>query len=206
MKQTLTALAAAVVLAGCAKAPIVNTYSYESEVHDGTVYVHDLSYGASDKCPKRWREAEQVYKSGLPPMVGMHLKVKVTVDEDGLRRDLPLLVGSGEGEKVTLKDFQEDKALLVGVETNGLVKQGDLFVYPEGYFIRAAKPDVKVDDFSLCLGIDRMYADPASVAGGAPTLKLDRLNILFEGERNEVKTYRFGANDQLQVQVSVVPH
>lgn len=205
IKRTLTSLAVATVITGCASSkPVSNHYSYESQIHSGTVHVTDTSYGDSKKCPAKWREAEQVYKTGLPPMVGMTLKVKVTVFENGIEKELPILVSAGNGPQISLKDYQSDKALLIGSETNGLVKQGELFEYPEGYFLRAAKPEAIRDDFSLCLGVDRMYVDQASMASGTPSLKLDRLNVLFKGESGEVKTYQFGDKNLVKVQVTTV--
>ncbi|SED33601.1 hypothetical protein SAMN05216178_6833 [Pseudomonas saponiphila] len=206
MRKMLSPIALAVlVTTGCAQKPVVDSYSYESQVHSGTVFVHDLSYGDSDKCPKKWREAEQVFKHGLPPMLGMTLKLKVVApDANGVERELPLLVSSGNGNLVSLKDYQVDKGLVVNSEVNGAVEQGDLFTYPEGYFIRAAKPEVDSNEFSLCLGIDRMQKS-TETDGGAPALDLDRLNVLFEAERGEEKTYVFGRNSDIKVRVSVTP-
>jgi hypothetical protein len=96
------------------------------------------------------------------------------------------------------------KGLVVNSEVNGAVEQGDLFTYPEGYFIRAAKPEVDSNEFSLCLGIDRMQKS-TETDGGAPALDLDRLNVLFEAERGEEKTYVFGRNSDIKVRVSVTP-
>ena len=206
MRKLLTPIAVAILLTtGCAQKPVIDKYSYESQVHSGRVFVHDLSYGDSDKCPKKWREAEQVFKHGLPPMLGMTLKVNVVApDANGVERELPLLVSSGNGNQIAVKDYQVDKGLLVNSDVNGAVQQGDLFTYPEGYFIRAAKPEVVSNEFSLCLGIDRMQKS-SEMDGGEPGIDLDRLNILFEGERSEEKTYVFGRNSDIKVRVSVTP-
>ncbi len=208
MLRNISALTIAIALSACASkpVPVVNTYSYESKVHSGTVYVNDRSYGNSEKCPARWREAEQVFKDGMPPMLGMTLKVKVTVNDNGATRELPLLVSSGKGDHVALKDYQVSKSLIIGAETYGVVKQGDLFEYPEGFFLRAAKPEVHGNEFSLCLGIDRMTLNSARPdIAGHPTLNLDRLNILFTGENDETQFFTFGTGEEIQVQVAVVP-
>ncbi|ORE47771.1 hypothetical protein BKN49_06115 [Pseudomonas aeruginosa] len=208
MLRKLCVLPIAIALSACASkpAPVIHTYSYESKVHSGTVYVNDRSYGNSEKCPARWREAEQIFKNGLPPMLGMTLKVKVTVNDNGETRELPLLVTTGHGEHVALKDFQVSKTLIIGAETHGVIKQGDLFEYPEGFFLRAAKPSVRGNEFSLCLGIDRMSINTSRTdIAGHPTLNLDRLNILFSGENNETQFFRFGSGEEIQIQVAVVP-
>lgn len=208
MTKFLTPLAAVLLLAGCAETPVVvNTYSYDSEIHDGNVLVHDLSYGSSDQCPKDWREVEQAFRNGLPPLYGMTLKITVTAPgPDGTPVELPMLVSTGKDDKITVKDFQVDKSLLLNAETNGLVKQGELFTYPEGYFIRAAKPKVVANEFSLCIGVDRMYIPADSIAsGGRPQIHLDRLNILYEGERDDETLYTFGTDQNIQVKVAVHP-
>lgn len=199
----IAALAAA--LSGCATPELQeNSYTYESKAHSGTVQVVERTDGPSDQCPKFWREAEPYKPSGIKQKTGFRLKVSLHSGSDTDHgQDLTFDLPSNHGHEVVMKDFQKEHSWMLGVDTNGLVKTGELFHYPEGFFIRAASPEIKEDTISFCLGVDRMYVPAAELNSSTnPLIRLDRLNIRFAGESKEVMEYNFGTVEPIRVTVS----
>ncbi|WP_434674623.1 hypothetical protein ACM74R_00365 (plasmid) [Pseudomonas aeruginosa] len=203
---TLVPLAAlAVALSGCANKELQETsYSYESKAHSGTVQVVERTDGPSDQCPKFWRDGEPYQPTGLKQMTGFRLKVNLHSGSDSSHgQDLDFVLPSNNGHQVVMKDFQKERSWLLGADTNGLVKTGELFHYPEGFFIRAASPQISDNTISFCLGVDRMYVPQADLNSSTnPLIRLDRLNIRFAGESGEVVRYDFGTVDPIRVTVS----
>ncbi|HHH9441208.1 TPA: hypothetical protein ACP32N_003145 [Pseudomonas aeruginosa] len=204
--KTLLPLAAlAVVVSGCANKELQETsYSYESKVHSGTVQVVERSDGPSDQCPKFWRKGEPYNPTGVKQMTGFRLKVNLHSGSDTSHGQvLDFVLPSNHGHEVVMKDFQKERTWLLGAETNGLVKSGELFHYPEGFFIRAASPEIKEDTISFCLGVDRMYVPQAVLNNSTnPLIHLDRLNVRFAAVSGETLEYDFGSIEPIHVTVS----
>jgi hypothetical protein len=122
-KITLTAIAA-VILAGCASKPdsTVNTYSYESKAHSGTVTVTDRVFTNSELiCESGWREGEVITPKGLPTMGHDHLKLSIKIEsDDGADNTYELLVPQYLGFRVLANDFQERKEYMLGTESAGV--------------------------------------------------------------------------------------
>ncbi len=206
--QRALPFALVLAIAGCAKEqPFSRTgYQYESKVHSGHVMVSEFTK-RDELCPAGWREEEQITPTGAQKMGGFNLKVTVQAAKPGEPEQTLLAeMQSDEGTKVTIKDFQKDKNLLLEPQEDGLVKVGELFSYPDGFVIRSARPLIKENQISFCLGVDRMYIpEPANQIDGTPQISLDRLNVRYSSTRNEPITYQFGSAEPITVSVQVVP-
>lgn len=214
-KFTLTAIAA-VLLAGCASAPPeppVSTYTYDSKVHSGTVIVTEKHYSSDSlTCKSKWREGEVFQPTGLPPMgydtFKFGIEVEASGDGDGyVFTHAALDVPQGLGHRVFAKDLQHQKTFMLGAESNGLVQQGELFEYPEGYYVRVSEASVKGDGFVACIGIDHMYVLEADLQSSTnPPVYLDRVVVPFFMElADQPVKVSFGNKVQHTAEIRVQP-
>lgn len=205
------ALASIAVLTGCASEPkfAVDSYTYESKQHDGSVAVTDVTDRDTEHCSPHWRDNDQLPAAGIKNLIGTLTHVKIFVREKGAgEKLLDIDVPAGFDHKIVKKDYQVDKNLILQPESNGLVKQGDLFGYPEGYYLRASRPVAEDDYLGVCLAIDRMYIPVGGMTEGQPQLRLDRLNVFFSAEDGESAEYTLGTGANavdVTVEASVDP-
>lgn len=196
LKPILCYTALCLAITGCAaKAPEYRdwSYQYDSQVHSGTVHVTETTNVPAEQCGVRWRDERTYQPKGVKQTVGFRLEVQVHDDSpdnfgDVVKMELP----SNHGRDVVVRDLQKTKSLMVGADTNGIVKQGELFFFPNGYFLRAAQPKFEGNDVTFCLGVDRTYLPEAELGSATPQIHMDRLNIRFVGEPGVEKTYSFG--------------
>lgn len=208
INMLIPAAALALAVSGCANKELQETsYSYESKVHSGTVQVVERTDGPSEECPNFWRDGEPYKPTGIKQMTGFRLKVNLHSGSDSSHGQvLDVVLPSNNGHEVVMKDFQKERTWLLGAETNGLVKTGEIFHYPEGFFVRAATPQIKENTISFCLGVDRMYVPQADLNSSTnPLIRLDRLNVRFAGESGESIEYDFGSIEPIHVTVSAEP-
>ncbi|HDS0957085.1 hypothetical protein [Pseudomonas putida] len=208
LKPLFSVAALCLAIAGCASKPEFNhnTYQYDSKQHSGTVSVSETTNVPSEQCTDRWRDERTYQPSGVPQLTGFRLEIQIhdqSADTYGnlIKVELP----SNHGRDVVVRDFQKDKTLMLAVDSNGLVKQGDLFFFPEGYFVRAAQPQFNEDEVSFCLGVDRTYVPDADLNSPNPLIRMDRLNVRFIAEPGVEKTYTFGSIQPVSVSVRAVP-
>lgn len=209
-RHTIAALSAA-ILAGCATPPpepTISTYSYESKEHTGTVYVTDKHY-LSDAliCPGGWREGEVYQPTGVPRFGADSVNVNIKVNTGGQDAQR-FVVDAPQGltDSVVAKDFQQSKSYMLGVESNGLITQGENFYYPEGYFVRVGVVSIKKWTYKACIGIDHMYVlntDLESMTN--PPIYLDRVVVPYAMQRNGLVKVSFGSKLQHTVEIRVQP-
>ncbi|WGK63407.1 hypothetical protein QAO71_17855 (plasmid) [Halopseudomonas sp. SMJS2] len=192
-KIALGTSAVAIVLGGCAtpQPTTLTSYSYASEQHSGTVLVEETIAPSAFGCARDWREGKQYVPTGIHSMYPFKFEVQILAQGPGKDSDdISVSVPAHRANPVFAKDFQKSVTWMLGTESNGMISQGDLFYYPQGYFVRARDLSIKDNTLRLCLGVDRMYV-PADTLGGTdePLIRLDRLTIPFEGKSGE--TYRY---------------
>lgn len=202
-----TAVAAA-FLAGCAAPPPkMNSYTYTSEQHSGNVSVVEVFANGKTTCPSGWRESEQYQPTGLVKTDpdSLRLSIQASVASGGFE-DISVVVPSGMSGKALWKDFQVTKDYMLGADTSGMVKQGEHFYFPEGYFVRATAPTFKGDKMSLCLAVDRMYVKESDLQTSVdPTIHLDRIVIPFVARPGQARTFVLNANQQVTLKVTGKP-
>ena len=208
-KLTLTAIAA-VFLAGCASAPPeqkISTYTYESKAHSGTVTVTDKHYSSDALvCEVGWRDGEIYTPKGIPPMGRDHLTLEIDLKVDGVADEShEISVPFALGNRVLAKDFQVPKEWMLGAESNGLIQQGEHFVYPQGYYIRVSEPSVKGQNFVACIGIDHMYVLDSDLQSSTnPPVYLDRVVIPFAMDQaGQPVKVSFGSKTQHTAEIRV---
>ncbi len=206
-KIALGISAAAMVLGGCAspQPTTITPYSYVSEQHSGTVMVQETIAAGAYHCEADWREGAQYLPSGIPGQFSYQLDVTILAEQDGKPgEDISVLVPAHSSNPVFVKDFQKTASWMLGAESNGIVSQGDLFYYPEGYVVRARNLSIKDNDFRLCLGIDRMYV-PGDITAGAeePLVHLNRLTIPFVGRSGQTYRYTLEGSEPVSLLVKV---
>lgn len=208
LKPLLPLSAFCLGLAACANPPEFHhtTYQYTSQQHSGNVEVHETSNLPSEQCGPRWRDERTYQPSGVQQFVGFRLEIEVhdeSVETYGnlIKLELP----SSHGRDVVVRDYQRNKTLLLGVDSNGIVKQGTEFFFPEGYFIRAAQPQFQDKDVTFCLGVDRTYLPSAALNSPDPLIQMDRLNMRFKAAPGEQKTFTFGGSEPASVTVRAIP-
>lgn len=202
----LTALCIAIT--GCVNKPELTRTSsqYDSKVHSGTVSVAETTNVPAEQCSARWRDERTYQPNGVQQITGFRLEIQVHDQSsesygDVIKVELP----SGHGRDVVVRDFQKTKTLMLAPDLNGLVKQGDAFYFPSGYFLRASQPEFHDDELSFCLGVDRTYVPASELSTSNPLIRMDRLNVRFVGEPGEEKTFEFGTVETAQVSVRVIP-
>jgi len=210
-KFTMAAISAA-ILSGCASAPQeppVTSYSYESKVHSGTVQVTDKHYSTEAiACGARWREGEVYTPKGIIPMGHDHLNISIELTAVGQDdKTISLNVPQDLGSRVLAKDFQIVRSYMLGTQTNGLVQQGELFTYPEGYYVRISEPAVKGWDFTSCIGIDHMYVLESDLQSSTnPPVYLDRVVVPFAMDHSgQPVKVSFGNKLQHTAEIKVQP-
>ncbi|NMX82657.1 hypothetical protein HBO10_24330 [Pseudomonas sp. WS 5503] len=208
LKSLFSLTALCLAIAGCASKPEFQqkTYQYDSKEHSGTVAVTETTNVPDEQCTERWRDERTYQPNGVQQITGFRIEIQIldhSPDTYGnlIKVELP----SNHGRDVLVRDFQKDKTLMVGVDKNGMVKQGDLFYFPEGYFVRAAQPQFKDENLSFCLGVDRTYVPSAELNTPNPLIHMDRLNVRFNGKPGEEKTFNFGSVQPISVNVRAVP-
>jgi hypothetical protein len=191
MRKIALGIAASVVLAGCAKPPAPTEYIYQSLEHSGVVSVTEVNAPGDYECPIGWRDGAPYVPNGVRKWVSYDMTFTIKAIVPGKKvQDISVVVPSSVGERVLMKDFQTSKNYMLGVEENGLIKQGDSFFYPEGFFIRVSSPNIDAQNYQACLDIDRMYVLDADLNSSTnPSVKLDRLVIPFSAKPGEEKTY-----------------
>ncbi|ELQ8318013.1 hypothetical protein CJU35_03905 [Pseudomonas aeruginosa] len=215
-KITFTALAAA-LLGGCASAPPepnISSYTYDSKAHSGTVVVTEKHYSSDAlACEPKWREGEVYQPTGLPPMGRDTFKVSIEIEADREGDEgynfnrYSIDVPQGLGSRVLARDFQRQKTFMLGAESNGLVQQGELFEFPEGFYLRVSRTAVQGSEFVACIGIDHMYVLDSELQSSVnPPVYLDRVVIPFamEPENQPVKV-SFGNKIQHTAEIRVLP-
>lgn len=210
-KFTMAALVAA-VLAGCSSAPTepqVTTYTYESKVHSGTVTVTEKLYTSDNlTCAPNWRDGPLYTPKGIIPMGHDHLNYVIDLFADGkAEKTYKLDVPQDLGSRVLAKDDQQSKEFMLQTESNGMVQQGEHFVYPEGYYLRISQPSVKGWDFVSCIGIDHMYVRDSDLqASSNPPIYLDRVVVPFAMDQvNQPVKVSFGSKIQHVAEIRVQP-
>lgn len=208
LKPVFCISALCIAIAGCASKPEFqqNSYQYDSKQHSGTVAVTEITNVPAEQCTARWRDERTYQPNGVQQITGFRLEIQVhdqSPDTYGnlIKVELP----SNHGRDVLVRDFQKTKTLMLGVDQNGLVKQGDLFYFPEGYFVRAAQPQFDDEQVSFCLGVDRTYVPGPELKTPNPLIHMDRLNVRFSAKPGEEKTYTFGSVQPVSVTVRAVP-
>lgn len=202
----LTTLCLAIV--GCANQPEFHqsTYRYDSKVHSGTVDVVETTNLPAEQCGPHWREERTYQPNGVRQITGFRLEVQVHDDSpDSYGQLINLELPSNQGRDVVVRDFQKDKNLMLNPDVNGIVKQGELFYFPTGYFLRAAQAEFHDDELSFCLGVDNTYVPDADLKSANPIIRMDRLNVRVAAEPGEEKSFRFGTLKPIQVTVRAVP-
>lgn len=209
MRQiALSAAIATTFLVGCAaKQPTTNTYSYESQEHSGTVAVTETFIDTSlfgPECPANWREGTPFQTKGIPNEAPFSLSFEIKANYAGLEEVIGVDVPSTVRDRVLMRDLQVSKNYMLGSDANGLIKQGEHFFYPEGFFVRASNPSIEGGHLNACLGIDRMYVPEAELQSSSePTIRLDRLVIPFHGKAGETQTFSFGSS--LPIDITITP-
>lgn len=208
MKPFFTLAALCLAITGCASKPEFNhsAYQYDSKVHSGTVQVSETSNVPSEQCDTNWREDRTYQPSGVRQLTGFRIEVQVineSPDHYGelIKMELP----SDHGRDVVVRDFQKTITMMVGVDHNDMVKQGDEFFFPSGFFLRASQPKFTDNNLSFCLGVDRTYVTDAELNTPNPLIHMDRLNVRFDQEAGVEKIYSFGTVTKTQVSVRAVP-
>lgn len=193
---------------GCSSKPqyTQTMYQYDSKEHSGTVAVTETSNVPSDQCGEQWRDERTYQPNGVQQITGFRLEIQIydqSPDTYGnvIRVELP----SNHGRDVLVRDFQKTRTLMLEPEKNGMVKQGDLFYFPEGYFVRASQPKFSEEDVSFCLGVDRTYLTEAELKTPNPRIHMDRLNVRVNAKPGEEQTYEFGSMQPVSVAVRAVP-
>lgn len=208
-KLAMTVLAAA-VLGGCSAAPTksVNTYSYDSNEHSGTVNVTETVYTSADKaCRTQWREGPVYQPKGLTSSIEsylvMHVQSESTDEKEFLSEiSFPMSIG----DRVVARDYQESKAFMLGADSNGVLTQGDHFFYPDGYFLRVSQPEIIGNVFTACLGLDRMYVMPADLESSTnPPIHLDRVVVPVAVENGDVIDVEFGGALKHKAEIWILP-
>jgi hypothetical protein len=198
MRKIALGIAASVALTGCAKPPASTptVYDYKSLEHSGVVSVTEVNAPGDYKCPNGWRDGSPYVPNGVRKWVSYDMSFTIKAYVQGKKvQDISIVVPSSVQNTVLMKDYQTSKSYMLGVEENGLIKQGDSFFYPEGFFIRASSPNIDSQNYQACLGIDRMYVlDTDLKTSTDPSVKLDRLVIPFSAKPGEEKTYLMGGS------------
>lgn len=195
-------------IAGCASKPEFHqvTYQYDSKQHSGTVAVTEISNVPDDQCSAHWRDERTYRPSGVQQITGFRLEIQVhDQSPDTYGNVIKVELPSNHGRDVIVRDFQKTKTLMLDVDKNGIVKQGDLFYFPEGYFVRAAQPKFDKENVSFCLGVDRTYVPEPELKTPNPLIHMDRLNVRFNGKLGEERTFIFGSVQPVSVSVRAVP-
>lgn len=206
-KIALGTSAVAIVLGGCAtpQPTTLTSYSYASEQHSGTVLVEETIAPSAFDCARDWREGEQYVPTGIHSMYPFKFEVEIIAQQPGkASENISVTVPAHRANPVFAKDFQESAAWMLGAESNGLVSQGDLFYYPQGYFVRARDLSIEDNTLRLCLGVDRMYVTEEALAGSEePLIQLNRLTIPFEGRPGETFRYTLEGTEPVTLTVKV---
>jgi len=197
LKPILSYTALCLAITGCAaKQPELRdwAYQYDSKEHSGTVHVNETTNVPSEQCGAQWRDERTYQPSGVQQTVGFRLEIQIHDDDQDSFGDLiKVELPSNQGSDVLVRDFQKTKTLMLGADANVIMKQGDLFFFPNGYFVRAAQPQFVENDVTFCLGVDRTYLPDSELASSNPQIRMDRLNIRFAAQPGEQKTYSFGS-------------
>ncbi|MAG65039.1 MAG: hypothetical protein CMK74_04090 [Pseudomonadales bacterium] len=138
-------------------------------------------------------------------MYPFEFEVEILAEQQGkASEDISITVPAHRANPVFAKDFQHSAAWMLGAESNGLVSQGNLFYYPQGYFVRARDLSIKDNTLRLCLGVDRMYVPESALAGSEePLIQLNRLTIPFEGQPGESFQYTLEGAEPVTLTVKV---
>jgi hypothetical protein len=208
MKPLFSLAALCLAITGCASKPefYQSVYQYDSKVHSGTVQVTETTNVPQEQCDTDWREDRTFQPSGVRQLTGFKIEVQVlnqTPEKYGevINLELP----SEHGRDVVVKDFQKTVTMMVGIDSNGMVKQGNEFFFPSGFFLRASQPKLDDNNLSFCLGVDRTYVTDAEMQNPNPLIHMDRLNVRFDQESGVEKIYSFGSIAKTQVSVRAVP-
>jgi hypothetical protein len=208
MKPLFTLAALCIAITGCASKPEFthNVYQYDSKVHSGTVQVTETTNVPAEQCDTHWREDRTYQPSGVRQLTGFRIEVQVLNESpenygELIKMELP----SDHGRDVVVRDFQKTVTMMVGIENNDMVKQGDEFFFPSGFFLRASQPKFTENNLSFCLGVDRTYVTDAELNNPNPLIHMDRLNVRFDQEAGVEKIYSFGSAAKTQVSVRAVP-
>lgn len=183
-------------LTGCAtELPEYRDWSYEyvSKAHSGTVLVTEYTNLPAGQCQTMWRDENPYQPSGVKQTVGFRLEVQIHDQSDESFGDVfAIELPSNQGKDVVIRDLQQTKSLMLSPDSNGIVKQGDLFFFPNGYFLRAAQPKFEGENLTFCLGVDHTYLPEEDLSLADPKIRMDRLNIRFVGEPGEEMKYSAG--------------
>lgn len=207
-KAPLAAFAAAIIT-GCATAPEppLKTYTYNSHQHSGTVYVTEKQIPAKVTCNPEWRDGEIYVPKGLPSAYESNLQLRVKAVTPGeAEKEITVSLPMSLGQKVVAADFQKSKTFMLGADKQGIVMQGDHFFYPDGYYIRVSNPQVRGNQLSACIGIDRMYVLGADLESGVnPPVYLDRVVVPYVAKAGETLTVTFGSQLLHRAEIRISP-
>lgn len=197
IKPILSYTALCLAITGCAaKQPELRdwAYQYDSQVHSGTVHVKETTNVPNEQCDIHWRNGRTYQPSGVQQTVGFRLELQIhDEDQDSTGELIKVVLPSNQGSDVLVRDLQKTKTLMLSPDANGIMKQGDLFFFPNGYFVRAAQPAFVGNDVTFCLGVDHTYLPDSELSSSNPQINMDRLNIRFAAEPGVEKTYSFGS-------------
>lgn len=208
MKPLFALAALCLAITGCSSKPELyqTVYQYDSKVHSGTVQVTETSDVPSEQCGTNWREDRTYQPSGVKQLTGFRVEIRVINETPEHYGDLiNLELPSDHGRDVVVRDFQKTITLMVGVDSNDIVKQGNEFFFPSGYFMRASQPEFNGNHLSFCLGVDRTYLTDQEMKTLNPLIHMDRLNVRFNQEPGVEKVYSFGSMLDTKVSVRAVP-
>lgn len=196
IKPLLCSSVLLVGLTGCATEVSeyrTSSYEYDSKAHSGTVLVTEHGNVPVGQCHAEWRDENPYQPSGVKQTVGFRLEVQIHDQRDASYGDvISVELPSNQGKDVVIRDFQETESLMLSPDSNGIMKQGDLFFFPSGYFLRAAQPKFEGDKLTFCLGVDHTYLPEEELTSIDPKIRMDRLNIRFVGEPGEEIEYSAG--------------
>jgi hypothetical protein len=208
MKPFFALAALCIAITGCASKPefTQTVYQYNSKVHSGTVQVNETTNVPAGQCGTNWREDRTYQPSGVKQLTGFRIEIQVINETPEHYGDLVNVeLPSDHGRDVVVRDFQKTITLMTGVENNDIVKQGNEFFFPSGYFMRASQPEFSGNNLSFCLGVDRTYVPDSEMNTPNPLIHMDRLNVRFDQEPGVEKIYSFGPMHDSKVSVRAVP-
>lgn len=210
MKKLLSAAISAVLVTGCAShptGPAINTYSYESAAHSGSVEVHEKIYSSKHTyCPATWRNAPQHQPKGIPAEYETGMKVGIEVVSPDAE-DLKLSIGipSMLESEIVVRDLQKHREFAINADSHGLITQGEHFFFPEGYFVRVGHVEIDRWITKGCIAIDRTYVPESELNSGNPTIHLDRVVVPYAKNNGGKINVSFGRYNDHKSTIWITP-
>jgi hypothetical protein len=100
--------------------------------------VSETSNVPAEQCDTNWRDDRTYQPSGVRQLTGFRIEVQVLNESpDHYGELIKVELPSDHGRDVVVRDFQKTVTMMVGIDHNEMVKQGDEFFFPSGFFLRA---------------------------------------------------------------------